>query len=51
MFVQLNDTTHFGGTGVGLAIVKKAMQIMHGTVGVESAPGSGSRFWLELGKA
>ncbi len=51
MFVQLNDTAKFGGTGVGLAIVKKAAQIMHGTVGVESTEGSGSRFWLELAKA
>ncbi|HEX4138710.1 MAG TPA: ATP-binding protein, partial [Candidatus Methylacidiphilales bacterium] len=51
MFVQLNDPTKFGGTGVGLAIVKKAMEIMRGTVGVESAEGSGSRFWLELAKA
>jgi PAS domain S-box-containing protein len=51
IFVQLNDPTRYGGTGIGLAIVKRAMQIMHGSVGVESAEGSGSRFWLELGKA
>ena len=51
MFVQLNDPTKFGGTGVGLAIVKKAMQIMQGSVGVEAVEGGGSRFWLELGKA
>jgi PAS domain S-box-containing protein len=51
MFTQLNDSAKFGGTGVGLAIVKKAMEIMHGTVGVESTDDSGSRFWLELPKA
>ncbi len=51
MFVQLNDATKFGGTGVGLAIVRKAVQIMHGAVGVESTEGSGSRFWFELDKA
>ncbi len=52
MFVQLNEGTKFGGTGVGLAIVKKATQIMRGTVGVEPGPeGIGSRFWLELAKA
>jgi len=51
MFVQLNEPAKYGGTGIGLAIVKKAMQIMHGEVGVESEIGSGSRFWLELGKA
>ena len=51
MFTQLNDPAKFGGTGVGLAIVKKAMDIMHGTVGVESTDNTGSRFWLELPKA
>jgi PAS domain S-box-containing protein len=38
----------FEGTGIGLAIVKKASERMNGTVGVESAPGAGSTFWLEL---
>jgi PAS domain S-box-containing protein len=51
MFTQLNDPAKFGGTGVGLAIVKKAMDLMHGTVGVESTDDSGSRFWLDLPKA
>jgi PAS domain S-box-containing protein len=36
------------GTGIGLAIVARAMQQMGGLCGVESTPGSGSRFWLEL---
>ncbi|CAM2883560.1 sensor histidine kinase [Rariglobus hedericola] len=39
------------GTGIGLAIVKKAAERMGGSVGVESAPGQGARFWLELAKA
>jgi signal transduction histidine kinase len=39
------------GTGVGLAIVAKAMQRMNGDCGVESAPDEGSRFWLELAAA
>lgn len=38
----------FAGTGIGLAIVKKAVERMGGTVGVISAPGEGSRFWIEL---
>jgi signal transduction histidine kinase len=36
------------GTGIGLAIVKKAVERMGGSVGVESSPGRGTRFWLRL---
>jgi signal transduction histidine kinase len=36
------------GTGIGLAIVKKAVERMHGTTGVESVQGQGSTFWIEL---
>ena len=50
IFVQVNDSQTYGGTGVGLAIVKKAVQAMQGTLGVESEAGKGSRFWVELGK-
>ena len=38
----------YTGTGMGLAIVRKAIQRMNGSVGVESRNGNGSRFWLEL---
>ena len=37
-----------GNRGIGLAIVKKAVERMGGKVGVESALGQGSKFWLEL---
>jgi hypothetical protein len=36
------------GTGIGLAIVRKAGERMGGKAGGESEPGRGSRFWIEL---
>lgn len=36
------------GTGIGLAIVKKAVERMGGTIGVASARGAGAEFWIEL---
>jgi len=38
----------YDGTGIGLALVRKIVERMGGKVGVESEPGKGSRFWLEL---
>jgi signal transduction histidine kinase len=38
----------YEGTGMGLAIVARAMQKMKGSCGVESKPGEGSQFWIEL---
>ena len=38
----------YEGTGIGLAIVARAVHRMGGTCGVESEVGKGSRFWLEL---
>ncbi|HWQ93598.1 MAG TPA: PAS domain S-box protein [Clostridia bacterium] len=46
MFQQLRNTGE--GTGMGLTIVKKSVERMGGRVGVESEPGRGSRFWIEL---
>ena len=37
-------------TGIGLAIVRTAIERMHGNVGLDSAPGKGSSFWIELPK-
>jgi signal transduction histidine kinase len=41
-------TKEFEGTGIGLALVRKVSSRMGGRVGVESCPGKGSRFWLDL---
>jgi PAS domain S-box-containing protein len=49
MFQRLHDRS-YPGTGIGLAIVRKAVERMGGKVGVESEPGKGSRFWLQLSK-
>jgi PAS domain S-box-containing protein len=48
VFHRLHDEGAYPGTGIGLAIVRKAMERMGGRAGVESQPGKGSRFWLEL---
>ncbi|HUR46238.1 MAG TPA: ATP-binding protein [Candidatus Saccharimonadales bacterium] len=48
LFERVGDLTNYQGTGIGLAIVAKATQRMGGTCGVESKPGEGSRFWIEL---
>jgi signal transduction histidine kinase len=38
----------YEGYGIGLAIVRRAAERMGGTVGLESTPGKGSTFWIEL---
>jgi PAS domain S-box-containing protein len=49
IFERLNGST-YSGTGIGLSIVRKGVERMNGRVGVTSAPGQGSRFWIELPK-
>jgi len=49
LFLRLHRDA-YEGTGVGLAIVQKAIERMGGRIGVESPPGHGSRFWFDLRK-
>jgi signal transduction histidine kinase len=48
VFERLHGMETYPGTGVGLAVVRKGVERMGGTVGVESEAGRGSRFWIEL---
>ena len=46
--VDSSISRNYGGTGLGLAIAKGIAEAMGGSVGVDSTPGLGSAFWIEV---
>jgi PAS domain S-box-containing protein len=51
LFERIHPTTEYEGTGIGLTILRKAIERMGAQVGFESKLGKGSQFWIQLAKA
>ncbi len=50
LFERVHPPDQYEGTGLGLTIVRKAVERMGGEMGFESEPGKGSKFWIQLPK-
>ena len=51
LFERIHPATEYEGTGIGLTIVRKAIERMGAQVGFESELSKGSNFWIQLKKA
>jgi PAS domain S-box-containing protein len=51
MFQRMHHEKEYPGTGIGLAIVSKAVERMGGRISLDSEPGKGTRFCVELSQA
>ena len=48
LFQRLHTLSDFEGTGLGLGICAKIVKLYHGEIWVESSPGQGSTFMIQL---